>query len=54
VLWKELGKATGWRGGRCRHIQVTELLSMEKCDEAVMGFLIPTDTGKFLLKHEKE
>jgi hypothetical protein len=40
TLWKEVGKATGWRAGRCRHVQVSELLSMEKCDKAVMKPLI--------------
>jgi hypothetical protein len=47
TLWKEVGKATGWRAGRCRHVQVSELLSMEKCDKAVMDFLAATDVGKF-------
>jgi hypothetical protein len=47
TLWKEVGKATGWRAGRCRHVPVSELLSMEKCDKAVMDFLAATDVGKF-------
>jgi hypothetical protein len=47
MLWKELEKATGWRAGRCRHEQVSELLSMEKCDKAVMDFLAATDVRKF-------
>jgi len=47
MLWKEVGKATGWRTGRCRHVQVSELLSMEKCDKAVMDFLAATDVRKF-------
>jgi hypothetical protein len=47
TLWKEVGNATGWRAGRCRHVQVSELLSMEKCDKAVMDFLATTDVGKF-------
>jgi len=47
TLWKGVGKATGWRAGRCRHVQVSELLSMEKCDKAVMDFLGATDVGKF-------
>jgi hypothetical protein len=54
TLWKEVGKATGWRAGRCRHVQVSELLSMEKCDKAVMDFLIATDIGKFPPKHAEE
>jgi hypothetical protein len=28
-------------------MQVSELLSMEKCDKAVMDFLATTDVGKF-------
>jgi len=47
TLWNELGKTTGWRAGRCRHVQISELLSMEKCDRAVVDFLIATDIGKF-------
>jgi hypothetical protein len=41
------GEATGWRAGRCQHVQVSELLSMEKCDKAVMDFLAATEVGKF-------
>jgi hypothetical protein len=29
TVWKEVGKATGWRAGRCRHAKVSELLSIE-------------------------
>jgi len=47
TLWKEVRKATGWRAGGWRHMQVSELLSMELCDKAVMDFLITTDIGKF-------
>jgi len=47
TLWKKVGKATGWRAGRCRHVQVSELLSMEKRDKAVMDLLAATDFGKF-------
>jgi hypothetical protein len=47
TLWKEVGNATGWRAGRCRHVQVSKRLSMEKCDKAVMDFLATTDVGKF-------
>jgi hypothetical protein len=43
MLWKEVGKATGWGAGRCRHVQVSKLLSMQKCDDAVMDFLAATD-----------
>ena len=33
MLWKAVGKVTGWKAGRCRHVQVSELLSMEECNE---------------------
>jgi ribonuclease HI len=39
-----------FRHCRCRHVQVSELLSMEKCDKAVMDFLAATDVGKLLPK----
>jgi len=54
TLCKEVGKATGWIAGRCQHVQVSELLSMEKCDKAVMDFLIATDNGKFPPKSADE
>jgi hypothetical protein len=47
ALWKAVGKATGWKAGRCRHAQISELFSMEKCDQAVMDILAATDVGKF-------
>jgi len=47
ALWKAVGKATGWKVGRCRHLQVSELFSIEECDQAVMDFLAATDVGKF-------
>jgi hypothetical protein len=42
-----VGKATGWKAGRCRQVQISELFSMEICDKAVMDFLAVTDVGKF-------
>jgi len=54
TLWKEVGKATGWRAGRCRHVKVSELLSIEKCDQAVMDFVAATDVGKFPPKMDGE
>jgi hypothetical protein len=47
TLWKKVGKATGWIVGRCQHVQVSELLSVVKCDKAVMDFLPATDVRKF-------
>jgi len=45
--WKVVGKATGWKAGRCRHVQISELCSIEECDQAVMNFLAATDVGEF-------
>jgi len=47
ALCKAVGKVTGWNAGRCRHMQVSELCSMEECDPAVMDFLAGTDIGEF-------
>jgi len=49
--WKAVGKATGWKAGRCRHVQVSELFSMEERDQAVMDFLAATEVGKFPHKY---
>ena len=46
-LWKAMGKATSWRVGRCRHVLISELLSIEECDQAVMDFLAATEVGNF-------
>ena len=54
MLWKEVGKTTGWSAGRRRHMQVSELLSMGECDKAVMEFLAATDVGNFPLKRVEE
>jgi hypothetical protein len=42
-----LSKATGWSAGRCRHVQISELFSIEECNQAVMDFLAATEVGKF-------
>jgi hypothetical protein len=47
TLWKGVGKAMGWKAGRCRHVQISELFSIEESDQAVMDFLAATDVGKF-------
>jgi len=39
--------ATGWKAGRCRRAQVSELFSMEICDMTVMDILAAIDVGKF-------
>jgi hypothetical protein len=41
------GKGDGLEAGRCRHVQICELLSIEVCDQAVMDFLAATEVGKF-------
>jgi len=48
------GKATGWKAGRCRQVQISELYSMEICDQAVIDFLAATDVGKFPPKQVEE
>jgi hypothetical protein len=47
MLWNNVGKATGWRAGRCQHVKVSDLLSIEKCHQAVMDFLAACDVGRF-------
>jgi hypothetical protein len=44
--WKAVGKVTGWIAGRCRHVQVSELFSKDKCDQVVMDFLVATEVRK--------
>jgi len=46
-LCNKVGKATGWKAGRCRHVQISEPFSMEICDKAVVDILAATDVGKF-------
>jgi len=47
ALSKAVGKVTGWKAGRCRHMQISDLFSIEKCDQAVMDILAATKVGKF-------
>jgi len=47
ALWTAVGKAMGWNAGRCRHVQVSELFSVQQCDQAVTDFLATTEVGKF-------
>jgi hypothetical protein len=39
ILWNTVAKATGWKAGRCRHVQISELSSMEICNQAPMDFV---------------
>ena len=50
TLWKAVGQATGRKAGRCRHVQISELFTVEECDQAVMDFLAATEVMKFLPK----
>jgi len=47
TLRKAVGQTTGWKAGRCRHVTISELFTIEECDQAVMDFLAATDVGKF-------
>jgi hypothetical protein len=46
-LWRTVGKATGWKAGRSRHVQITVLFSIEECNQLVVDFLAVTEVGKF-------
>jgi len=50
TLWKTVGQGTGWKAGRCRHKQISELFTIEECDQAVMDFFAATDVTMFLPK----
>jgi len=45
-----LGKVMGWKAGRCRQVQISELFSIEECEHAMMDFLVATEPGKFPAK----
>jgi hypothetical protein len=42
-----VGKVTDWNAGRCQHVQVSELFSIEECNQAMMDFLAATEVWKF-------
>jgi hypothetical protein len=46
-LWTAGGKATGWQVGRCRHVYISELFSIQRYNQVVMDFLPPSDVGNF-------
>jgi len=50
VQWKAVGKVMGWKAGRCQHMQISELFTIEEYDQLVMDFLAATEVGKFPLK----
>jgi len=47
ALWEAVEKATGWKAGRCRHMQMSELFSIAECDQVLMNFLATTEIRKF-------
>ena len=51
-LWKAVGKATGWKAGKCRHVQTSEPFSIQECNQAVMNFLAASEVGKIPAKVE--
>jgi len=54
VDWKAVGQATGWKAGRCRHVNVSELFSVEACDQVVMVSMGATDMGTYAVKQLEE
>ena len=46
-LCKAVGKATGSKAGRCRHVQISELFTIEECNQVVMDFVAATEVRKF-------
>jgi hypothetical protein len=46
ALWKAVGIATSWKADRCRHLQLSELVSREEWDQAAVDFLAATEVGK--------
>jgi len=48
-LWRQVGKATGWKTGQCRWPLVSELFCVECFEKSVMDFQMATDVGKFPL-----
>jgi hypothetical protein len=46
TLWKTVGPATGWNAGKCRQVQISELFTIEECDQAVMDFMPATEVRK--------
>jgi hypothetical protein len=44
---KRSGRETGWKAGRCRHMQISELFYLEICDQAVIALLAATEVRKF-------
>ena len=47
TLWKTVGQATGWKAGRCRHMQISELFTIEERDKSLMDYMAATEVRKF-------
>jgi hypothetical protein len=47
TLWKTVGQATGWKARRCRHVQISEIFTIEECHQVVMDILAATEVGNF-------
>jgi hypothetical protein len=47
TLCKTVGQATGWKAGRCRHMQISELVTIEECDQAVIDYLVTTEVEEY-------
>jgi len=47
ALWKVVGRATGWKAGRCQHVQISKLFSRYEFDQVVVYFLAPTEVRNF-------
>jgi hypothetical protein len=41
------GGDIGWKAGMYRHVQISELFSLEICYQVVTDFLAATEVGKF-------
>jgi len=47
ALWKPVGKAAGYKAGSCRHAQISKMISMEDCNQAVVDFPATTEVSEF-------
>jgi hypothetical protein len=41
------GKETGWKTGKFRYMQISELYSTDECEQAAVDILAATGIGKF-------
>jgi hypothetical protein len=45
ALSTSVAKVTGWTAARFQQVHISEFCSVEKCDHAVMYFLVATEVG---------